>query len=528
MNGEPLPPDHGFPARLVVPGWIGIAIDQVARADRGVRPAALLAVEHHALPAGRRRLPGRLAAAHDPGREERVRAALAAPSLPAGREPTLDRALVVGPRPDPARRGQHRPRRHLGRGRRVRQERPRAPGRAGRSGCRDSRRAPTSSGRARTDETGRRPARSPSRSTRTGTSSAPSSATRSWCGASALGLGGSLEHAGELRPRPDAELAVDVARGGTRSSSTLRKSAAAVSRFVAPPATSAATCSSCGVRASSLCCFGRPAPTGRTPAARCGRAPPTALRRAARSVAARPSAARAPSSGSECGVAGRRRRARSGRARTASARGRAAPARPRSAPRMRRPRARMPRHRAAAASAEMRPVATRLMLERVEDLGRSLRAPGVAARLDQVGRPLQQPRLTEPALADGPLDRAPAPPSPPRGRRGRAPRSPSAAPAAHAASRSPDSASAAKPALRVAAGTRRPGPSAASIRAIVALREAELGPLTRLLEQLHRLMGAGERGHPAADSEVELGELDQRLREMTAASHLTAAHRRPR
>jgi DMSO/TMAO reductase YedYZ molybdopterin-dependent catalytic subunit len=25
MNGEPLPPDHGFPARLVVPSWIGIA-----------------------------------------------------------------------------------------------------------------------------------------------------------------------------------------------------------------------------------------------------------------------------------------------------------------------------------------------------------------------------------------------------------------------------------------------------------------------------------------------------------------------
>jgi DMSO/TMAO reductase YedYZ molybdopterin-dependent catalytic subunit len=25
MNGEPLPPDHGFPARLVVPDWIGIA-----------------------------------------------------------------------------------------------------------------------------------------------------------------------------------------------------------------------------------------------------------------------------------------------------------------------------------------------------------------------------------------------------------------------------------------------------------------------------------------------------------------------
>jgi DMSO/TMAO reductase YedYZ molybdopterin-dependent catalytic subunit len=25
MNGDPLPPDHGFPARLVVPGWVGVA-----------------------------------------------------------------------------------------------------------------------------------------------------------------------------------------------------------------------------------------------------------------------------------------------------------------------------------------------------------------------------------------------------------------------------------------------------------------------------------------------------------------------
>src|SRR5215475_13738326 len=24
-NGQPLPPDHGFPARVLVPGWIGVA-----------------------------------------------------------------------------------------------------------------------------------------------------------------------------------------------------------------------------------------------------------------------------------------------------------------------------------------------------------------------------------------------------------------------------------------------------------------------------------------------------------------------
>ena len=38
MNGEPLPPDHGFPARLIVPGWVGIAstkwIGQIEVADQ--------------------------------------------------------------------------------------------------------------------------------------------------------------------------------------------------------------------------------------------------------------------------------------------------------------------------------------------------------------------------------------------------------------------------------------------------------------------------------------------------------------
>jgi DMSO/TMAO reductase YedYZ molybdopterin-dependent catalytic subunit len=42
MNGEPLPPEHGFPARLVVPGWYGVAavkwvarIEAIAHSFRG-------------------------------------------------------------------------------------------------------------------------------------------------------------------------------------------------------------------------------------------------------------------------------------------------------------------------------------------------------------------------------------------------------------------------------------------------------------------------------------------------------------
>lgn len=39
MNGAPLPPDHGFPVRLVVPGWVGIAsIKWLGRIEVADRP----------------------------------------------------------------------------------------------------------------------------------------------------------------------------------------------------------------------------------------------------------------------------------------------------------------------------------------------------------------------------------------------------------------------------------------------------------------------------------------------------------
>ena len=41
MNGEPLLPDHGFPVRLVLPGWVGIAsIKWLGLARGGRRPSS--------------------------------------------------------------------------------------------------------------------------------------------------------------------------------------------------------------------------------------------------------------------------------------------------------------------------------------------------------------------------------------------------------------------------------------------------------------------------------------------------------
>ena len=38
MNGRPLPPDHGFPARVIVPGWAAVASVKWV-GHRGVRPS---------------------------------------------------------------------------------------------------------------------------------------------------------------------------------------------------------------------------------------------------------------------------------------------------------------------------------------------------------------------------------------------------------------------------------------------------------------------------------------------------------
>ena len=60
-NGEPLLPDHGYPLRLVLPGWVGIGSIKWLGSLEVSRTELHLAVEHEVVPADRRRLPGRLA-----------------------------------------------------------------------------------------------------------------------------------------------------------------------------------------------------------------------------------------------------------------------------------------------------------------------------------------------------------------------------------------------------------------------------------------------------------------------------------
>ena len=63
MNGEPLLPDHGFPVRLVLPGWVGIASIKWLGSLEVATTELDLAVEHQVVPDDRRLVPGRLPAA---------------------------------------------------------------------------------------------------------------------------------------------------------------------------------------------------------------------------------------------------------------------------------------------------------------------------------------------------------------------------------------------------------------------------------------------------------------------------------
>ena len=58
MNGEPLPPDHGYPVRVIVPRWAGIASIKWVGADRGLRHSRWSPTGTPGLPAVRPGLPG--------------------------------------------------------------------------------------------------------------------------------------------------------------------------------------------------------------------------------------------------------------------------------------------------------------------------------------------------------------------------------------------------------------------------------------------------------------------------------------
>ena len=155
----------------------------------------------------------------------------------------------------------------------------------------------------------------------------------------------------------------------------------------------------------------------------------------------------------------------------------------------------------------------RLQLEAFENLGRTIGAPDPAVRLDQIGCPRNEPRLAEPALADDALDRLER-----HDRRLRV------APAElQQADRRAGGSSRQQQTRRGVGGEAL---SRAATAVLVAaecrvdagrgrLGKPQLRVLRRLLEQRDRLVGSGERRHPATDAEVELGKLDQRLRQVT-------------
>ncbi len=99
MNGRPLPLDHGFPVRLIVPGWVGVASIKWLGELRVTTASGAVAVEHHVVPDARRGLVRRAGDARPDAGQERRRH----PRSVRGRPPDHAAwARVVG-------RGDHRP-----------------------------------------------------------------------------------------------------------------------------------------------------------------------------------------------------------------------------------------------------------------------------------------------------------------------------------------------------------------------------------------------------------------------------------
>jgi DMSO/TMAO reductase YedYZ molybdopterin-dependent catalytic subunit len=112
MNGVPLPPDHGFPLRLVVPGWVGISsIKWVGQIEVSDQPLFSLwnTQQYRLLGTG-------YPADSPPLTSQVVKSAWelargASSALPAARQ--AHRPRVVGDERDQERGRQHRPRRNL-------------------------------------------------------------------------------------------------------------------------------------------------------------------------------------------------------------------------------------------------------------------------------------------------------------------------------------------------------------------------------------------------------------------------------
>ena len=180
MNGEPLLPDHGYPLRLVLPGWVGIAsikwLGSLEVADTEL--TSPWNTKWYRMTGGD--LPGRQPAADRQPGALGLGAARGTPRSRPATKVVLTGRSWSGGGADPPGRGQHRRRRDLAAGRRSagrgRREawtpvvaspgRARAPASARADGPRHRRRR-------------RAPSRSCRRSTTTATSSTPSCGTRS-------------------------------------------------------------------------------------------------------------------------------------------------------------------------------------------------------------------------------------------------------------------------------------------------------------------------------------------------------------